>query len=201
MVEIHYYKLLQKKLLMIIALAGRRIDAKDAEAPRFPTENIDKVKKKLGLFLLEKKPDWFISSGACGADLVALEVAGELQINRKMVLPFEAKTFRATSVVDRPGDWGTLFDSIYDELKTAGNIVALGYNKDDDAVYERTNFDILNEADRAYEERSDQSAGNEKKIAIIIWEGKPKDSGDTTDHFRQEARKRGYKIWEINSLH
>ncbi len=186
---------------MVVALAGRRIDAKDAEAPRFPAENIDKVKEKLGLFFLEKKPEWFISSGACGADLVALEVAGELQINRKMVLPFEAKTFRATSVVDRPGEWGILFDTIYDELKTAGNIVALGYDQDDDAVYEKANFDILNEADKANEESDDQSARHAEKIAIIIWEGKPKDSGDTTDHFRQEAVKRGYKIWEINSLH
>lgn len=186
---------------MVVALAGRRIDPKDAEAPRFPTENIDNVKEKLGLFFLEKKPVWFISSGACGADLIALEVAGDLQLDRKMVLPFDAKTFRATSVVDRPGDWGILFDTIYDELDKAGNIVALGYNQDDDAVYEKANFDILNVADKAYAESSDKSTGNEEKIAIIIWEGKPKDSGDTTDHFRQEAIKRGYKIWEINSLH
>ncbi len=186
---------------MIVTLAGRRIDAKDTKAPRFPTENIDKVKEKLGLFLLEKKPDWLVSSGACGADLIALEVAGELQINRKMVLPFDVETFRATSVVDRPGEWGVSFDTIYNELKTTGNVVNLGYDKDDDSVYEKTNFDILDDADKVHKESSDPSAGSKKKIAIIIWEGKPKDSGDTTDHFRQEAIKRGYEIREINSLH
>lgn len=191
---------------MVIALAGRRIDAPDASSPRFPTENIGKIKEKLGLFFIEKKPDWLVSSGACGADLIALDVAGELEINRKMILPFDAETFRLTSVVDRPGDWGTLYDRIYGELKNESNVIDLGYDKDEEDIYEKANFDILNEADKIYNElKNDNSetegVGNEKKIAIIIWEGKPKNAGDTTDHFRQEAMKRGYKIREINSLH
>ena len=181
---------------MVVALAGRRIDAEDVASPRFPTENIEKIKEKLGLFFIEKKPDWLVSSGACGADLIALDVASELEINRKMILPFDAETFRSTSVVDRPGDWGMLFDKIYDELKKEDNVIDLGYNKDDDEVYEKANFDILNAADHI----SKAASPGDKKIAIIIWEGKPKDSADTTDHFRQEAIKRGYEIREINSL-
>lgn len=110
---------------MVIALAGRRIDAEGAASPRFPTENIGNVKEKLGLFFIEKKPDWLVSSSACGADLIALDIAGELEINRKIILPFDAKTFRSTSVVDRPGDWGMLFDRIYDELKKENNVIDL----------------------------------------------------------------------------
>ena len=186
---------------MVIALAGRRIDADDASIPRFPAKNIDKIKEKLSQFFIEKNPAWLVCSGACGADLIALEVAEHLQINMKMILPFRAKTFRETSVTDRPGDWGILFDRIYDELKQEKNIIDLGYDKDDDEIYEKANFDILNEADKIYNKTSNPSAGNEKKIAIIIWEGKPKDSGDTTDHFRQEAVKRDYEIVEINCLY
>ena len=184
---------------MIVALAGRRIDAEDTPSPRFPTENIERIKEKIGLLFIEKKPDWLISSGACGADLIALDVAGELQINRKMILPFKAETFRSTSVTDRPGDWGMLFDRIYDELKKENNVIDLGYDKDEEDIYEKANFDILNEADKMHNESSGTETA--KKIAIVIWEGKPKDSGDTTDHFRQEALKRGYEIREINSLY
>lgn len=183
---------------MIVALAGRRIDAEDAAEPRFPAENIEKIKEKLGLFFIEKKPDWLVSSGACGADLIALGVAGELEINRKLILPFNAETFRSTSVVDRPGDWGMLFDKIYGELKKESNVIDFGYDKDKDDVYEKANFDILNAADNISRAASSSS---DKKIAIIIWEGRPKDSGDTTDHFRQEAVKRSYEILEINCLH
>ncbi len=189
---------------MVVALAGRRIDAEDASSPRFPTENIEKIKEKIGLFFIEKKPDWLVSSGACGADLIALDVAGELQINRKMILPFHAETFRSTSVTDRAGDWGNLFDRIYGELKNENNVIDLDYDKDGDDVYEKANFDILNEADKIYSELKNdnsQSGVGNKKMAMIIWEGKPKNSDDTTDHFRQEAIKRGYEILEINCLH
>ncbi|MEO8111669.1 MAG: hypothetical protein ABI594_16605 [Ginsengibacter sp.] len=188
---------------MVVALAGRRIDAEDASSLRFPTENIEKIKEKLGLFFVEKKPEWLVSSGACGADLIALDVAGELEINRKMILPFDAETFKSTSVTDRPGDWGILFDRIYGELKKESNVVDLGYDKDEEDIYEKANFDILNEADKIYSElkNGNSQPGGAKKIAVIIWEGKPKDSGDTTDHFRQEAINRGYEIREINSLH
>lgn len=184
---------------MIAVLAGRRVDAADAPVARFPLKNVEKVKEKLQRLFTANNIDYLVSSGACGADLIALDVAGHLDISRKMVLPFGAETFRSSSVTDRPGNWGELFDTIHEELKKQSNVITLKYTQDDDEAYEKTNFDILNTADILFEKSND--AGDEKKVAIIIWEGAPKDSNDTTDHFRKEAGKRGYQIEEINSLH
>lgn len=184
---------------MIAALAGRRIDAPGTSEPRFPPGNIDKVKEQLKIFFSENKIDWLVCSGACGADLIGLEAAGESNIKRKMILPFDAVMFRASSVADRPGDWGEKFDAIHDELKKASNIVVLDYDSNDDNVYEKANYDILDIADELL-----QITGNiseQKKVAIIIWEGTPKNSDDTTDHFRIEALERDYIIKEINCLY
>ena len=184
---------------MIATLAGRRIDAPDASKSRFPPENIDKVKERLKNFFSENKIDWLVCSGACGADLIGLEAAKEYNIQTKMILPFDSVTFRASSVVDRPGDWGKKFDVIYNDLKNKLNVLELDYDKDDDNVYVKTNYDILNTADELLQDTGKVS--EEKKVAIIIWEGAPKNSDDTTDHFRMEAEERDYIIKEINCLY
>lgn len=184
---------------MVAVLAGRRVDAADAPAERFPMQNVEKVKEKLRLFFIANSIDYLVCSAACGADLIALDIAGQLNISRKMVLPFDAETFRSSSVTDRPGNWGKLFDTVYKELNAGPNVIILNYGKDDNDAYEKTNFDILNTADLIFEKLKE--TGDRKKVAVIIWEGAPKDSNDTTDHFRKEAEKRGYTIEEINCLH
>jgi len=79
---------------MVVALAGRRIDAPDAQASRFPSVLADSVKQKLIICLSSVNATHLVSSGACGADLLALEAAEELGINKTMVLPFDTDTFR-----------------------------------------------------------------------------------------------------------
>lgn len=184
---------------MVVVLAGRRVDAADASAARFPLSNVEKVKEKLKQFFIANIIDYLVCSGACGADLVALDVAGQLSISRKMILPFDAETFRSSSVADRPGNWGELFDAVHKDLKNESNVITLNYAEDDKDVYEKTNFDILNTADSIFEKLNEK--GDTKRVAVIVWEGTPKDSNDTTDHFRKEAEKRGYMIEEINCLH
>ena len=66
-----------------------------------------------------------VSSAACGADLLALEQAGGLGLRRRVVIPFDRERFRAGSVVDRPGDWGGLYDSILDAVGAQGDLVVL----------------------------------------------------------------------------
>lgn len=190
---------------MVVVLAGRRIDADDAQAKRFPLENVDKVRQKIHQSFLIKKPDWLVCSGACGADLIALDVAGKLNIKRKMVLSFEPDIFRASSVIDRPGNWGELFDAVYSDLNKENNVVILNYSEDDKDAYEKTNFEILKKAQTIFKEMKQQSKQSfnsdiKKNVAVIVWEGYPKDSNDTTDHFRREAMRRGYEVEEINCL-
>ena len=184
---------------MVAVLAGRRVDAAETSIPRFPIENVESVKEKIKEVFIENDIQYLVCSGACGADLIALEAAGELKITRKMVLPFDAETFRSSSVTDRPGDWGKLYDTVRKELQLESGVIILNYSKDENDVYEKANFDILNTADLIFEKEN--KMGESKKVAIIVWEGAPKDFNDTTDHFRKEAEKRNYIITEINSLY
>jgi hypothetical protein len=175
---------------MIIALAGRRIDADGTEAVRFPLSNIDKVKEKLKTLFISLTPKALVCSGACGADLLALEVAGELKINRRMVLPFEQSLFKSSSVTDRPGNWGDLFDRIFNEVNKEEKVLVLEYPKNDDESYRKTNIDILNEAGNLAEKYG--HPGN--LAAVIVWEGQPKTENDTTEQFMNEAQSRGFEI-------
>src|SRR5690242_3473732 len=108
-----------------IALAGRRIDPPDGELPRFPLATVPLVLDRLRALFVERGADTLVCSAACGADLVALDVSGALGMRRRVVLPFDAAKFRETSVTDRPGDWGPLYDRIVEAARRAGDLVAL----------------------------------------------------------------------------
>jgi len=180
---------------MVVALAGRRIDATDAKSARFPSELAESVKKRLIDCLKSANATHLVCSAACGADLLALQAAEELIIQKTVILPFDAGTFRSTSVTDRPGDWGIIYDKIVRELKGTEQFIALNYDKEDHKVYEKTNLHILDHAQKIALEHS-----SGQPLALIVWEGKPKDADDTTYHFMQEAKKRGFLIKEINTF-
>ena len=59
----------------VVAVAGRRIDAPDAGVTRFPLHNRDRVRQLIASVLRSQSVSAVISSGACGADLLALDVA------------------------------------------------------------------------------------------------------------------------------
>ena len=110
---------------MIIALAGRHIDSPDADTPRFPEANLGMVRERLRELFRSLRATALVSSGACGADLLAKETAGELGVSRRMILPFEPARFRETSVVDRPGDWGRIYDRILGEVAREEGVMVL----------------------------------------------------------------------------
>ena len=184
---------------MIIALAGRRIDAPDATIPRFPLENAEAVRERIYAFLVDQRATALVCSAACGADLLALDAAGELDILRRIVLPFEQNRFRATSVTDRPGEWGALFDRIIGEVQTAGNLVILGNEGVDDEIFATTNRVILDEAltlaHRAPPDTAEQLSN--AVLAVLVWDGQPRGEGDLTVDFADQARARGLPVSEI----
>ena len=185
---------------MIIALAGRRIDAPGTNPGRFPLAHVESVKNKLVTWLRLAHATQLVCSGACGADLVALQAADELGIIKTMILPFDADTFRTTSVTDRPGNWGSMYDQFVTELKRSNRVIELNYDKNDVAAYLNTNLRILDQAQRMAqsENEKDPHPGSPSKItAVIVWEGKPKDADDSTYHFKTEAEKRNYPVTEI----
>src|ERR1017187_7580444 len=130
---------------MIIALAGRRVDSSDAKECRFPLRNVELVRTRVRAALIEMGAEALVSSAACGADLIALSEAGRLGLRRRVILPFERKRFRETSVTDRPGEWGPLYDHVLNEVEAAGDLVILQDVPDDEA-YSTANRAILDEA-------------------------------------------------------
>ena len=99
---------------MIVALAGRRVDPKDQDPRRFSStpESVELVRRRIRDKLLNLQASVLVSSAACGADLLALAEAGELGLRRRIILPFDHNEFRSTSVTDRPGNWGPLYDAV-----------------------------------------------------------------------------------------
>jgi hypothetical protein len=175
----------------VAALAGRRIDAADAANARFPLARTEMVRGRLRALLRTERSDALASSAACGADLIALGVAGALGLRRRVVLPFAPERFRQTSVTDRPGDWGPLFDRIIGEVRAKGDLVVLGLDEGDDATYAAANEAILTQAEAF--------AGGEPSqvVAIIVWEGRSRGEGDLTEGFATLARTRGHPVREV----
>ncbi|HEX8248335.1 MAG TPA: hypothetical protein VF599_09200 [Pyrinomonadaceae bacterium] len=183
---------------MIIALAGRRIDESETKTPRFPLQNVPLVKKRLKTLFIEHKAARIVCSAACGADLIALEAADELNLKLHIVLPFEPEIFLETSVNDRPGDWESLFKRIYSK---AERVIILKSNNDDEEVYLEVNRRILEEAAALCNQRNSQqaigqSSGN-NVIAVIVWEGTSRGKDDITEKFALAAKTRNYKLAQI----
>ena len=74
---------------VVIAFAGRRIDAPDAEVARFPASRVDAAEARLEQVIRERGAVALVSSAACGADLVALAVAERLGKPQQYVSRYE----------------------------------------------------------------------------------------------------------------
>jgi hypothetical protein len=177
---------------MILGLSGRRIDATDAEQVRFPLQNVERVTASLRTLLIGTGATWLVSSAACGADLIALSEGGKLGIRRRVVLPFSRDKFRESSVVDRPGDWGELYDEVIAELGTTGDVLIVNA-KDGDDPFRATCQEILYEAGTIGKERR-QDVG-----AVMVWDGNVRETPDYTSEFGDEARARGMAVFEIKT--
>lgn len=174
--------------LAIVALAGRRIDAAGAETVRFPLAVMPNVRQRLRNFFRQENASVLVCSAACGADLLALDEASRLGIRRRVVLPYCREQFRESSVIDRPGEWGPMFDRITEEAERRGDLIVLGLAGEDGA------FAITNEAIIHEAQRLGRVMGiGGRLIAGIIWEGSPKGAGDVTEQFRQFAVAAGFE--------
>jgi len=178
---------------MVIALAGRRVDAPDAIEKRFSPENVERVRREIRDFLKAENATALVSAAACGADILALEVAGELGIRRRVVLPYDKVTFKQSSVIDRPGDWGERYDRILAEVDSKGDLTVDDYDEDEESYF-AANHDILDQAEELAEEMGQQLA------ALVVWNGQARGEEDITGHFLEEAKQRGLKVAEINTV-
>ena len=135
-----------------------------------------------------------VSAPACGADLIALSEAGALGMRRRIVLPFDRQRFRETSVVDRPGDWGALYDEILDEVEDDENVVIVSKATSDEEAFAAANAAILDEA--VIMARQLHLAA----CAALGWDGVSRGEHDVTEEFGAEARKRGLTVIEVKTV-
>jgi hypothetical protein len=178
---------------MVVALAGRRIDAADAIERRFPAKHVPVVRSRLRELLIDIGARALVTSAACGADLIALEVAGELKLRRRVILPFEASRFRDTSVTDRPGRWGEAFDRVIEEAGAAGDVVIVG-SSSAAAAYEAANHAVFDEAGTLGAQLGSSAA------AVVVWNGQSRGPDDFTAQFRDQAERRGLRVYEVSTL-
>ena len=173
----------------VIIEAGRRVDAPDAQAARFPASNVPEVSRRIKKLLSKQNPKAVVCSAACGADLLLLQAADEMRIEQIVLLPSDPLVFRKSSVTDRPGNWGDLYDKI---LKTA-RVEILNLPEGQDGYLE-SNLRLL---DRGHQLAREWGAPAE---ALVIWNGASRGPDDIVDHFLCEARSRMMLVWEISTL-
>jgi len=181
---------------MVIAFAGRRVDAPNAKEHRFPRANVRVVRDRIRDAFAALGATVIVSAAACGADLIALELAAERSMRRVVVLPWESERFRAGSVVDRGVEWGPIYDAIIHDVSARGDLTILGYAAGEADAYDGTNEAILETAARVASEHS----ASEKAVAIVAWNHESRGAADVTEAFLVSARRRGMKVVEVSTM-
>lgn len=185
----------------VLAVSGRRIDAADAEQPRFPLEHAPEVQRAIKSVMCEMQIEALVCSAACGADLLALNAASELNIPAWIVLPFDRAFFRETSVVDRPGNWGRVFDQHMDAAERRGTVRLIDPVVDELEAYSLALDKIL---DLATALASGDGGGSPTKpmgqvSALAVWEGTSRGPGDFTEAFIEKAHQRDMLVRQLLS--
>ena len=175
----------------VAALAGRRVDADHAAESHFPLSEVARVAKELRARFKHCSVGHLVSSAACGADLLALESAISMGITITVVLPSPPLVFRSTSVVDRPGNWGTLFDSIVAAAEQHQRLIVLQFAANDPMGYRAANEVIVQRA-KDYQLST--------KVGFALWDGKPRGASDSTAHFLKLVTEAHFQQEVIDTL-
>lgn len=186
----------------VVAITGRRIDAPGSQIDRFPLESAPAVQTRIRDVLREIGAQAVVCSGACGADLLALSVAEELGIQAYVVLPFARERFRETSVVDRPGDWGPMFDQLIDHAQARGRLDVIEASGSNHDAYLDAVKRIVDEAVELTKHALDgQVAVVAGSLTVVaVWDGEPRGPDDITAYFLAEAQQRGFAAREVLTM-
>ncbi|MEO7522349.1 MAG: hypothetical protein ABIW79_11090 [Gemmatimonas sp.] len=216
---------------MIVAFAGRRVDAVDTavvsadansakainvdadDAPadnadgdnahvssrtasrsRFPAKREPRVREDLRVLFTRVGASVLVASAACGADIIAHEVAGTLGMRRVLLLPTEPSMFRAESVSDRGDGWGERYDLLLREVAQQGDVrvVRLGASLES---YRQLNEALLDVAEGVAE----RTNGAERVLAVAAWDGESYGDDDVTAAFINAARRREMAVEEVRT--
>ena len=184
---------------MIVAVAGRRIDTADAQTPRFPLARRQVVARRIESALRRLNATTVVSSAACGADLLTLAAARKLGLRRRIVLPYRRDWFVVDSVIDRPGRWRALYESVCDEAQATRSLVTLRERRGTEEAFRAATDSIIDEAVRLAEREPplDPAA---KLAVLIVWEGAPRGPDDMTAYMMEKVREAGGRVAQVLTL-
>lgn len=190
---------MERRGIVVVAVTGRRIDAPNSQIERFPLAQVDAVKALIRELFQDVDAQAIVCSAACGADLIALDVASELGIEAHVMLPFAQEKFRETSVVDRPGEWGPLFDQLVEDAQRQGRLHLTKSAGSDHKAYLDAVTAILDQAAALARltAHGQAAASPSVAMAVAVWDGEPRGPDDITAYFIDEARKRNYTVHEV----
>ena len=179
--------------MTVIAVAGRRIDS-SPDGERFPLRNADLVRGRIGEVFDQFRARTLVVSAACGTDLLAIEAARMRAIRVRIILPFVASHFRETSVTDRPGDWGPVYDAAIADARMRNDLLELSH----DDLPEQAAYLAVNERLIAEVWALAAQAG-ESALVITATEGKSHDPADITADFERRARETGIAVIHVGT--
>lgn len=173
--------------LKVAALAGRRIDGPSSKFVQFPLTSVPKVTAALRELFEEREFTNLVCSAACGADLVAVESAKLLGMTIDIVLPYSPSKFRKSSVVDRPGNWGPIYDRVIKDSASQDRLHIIA--SDEEGTYDAATEAILKLAQ--------SMAPPPRVFGVVVWEGRPRDKDDATLDFKLRAENSKMKTYEV----
>lgn len=180
----------------VAVFAGHMIDLPGRAGPRFPPQLERPVRAALHAMLKKLDVGFGFSSGACGSDLIFLEVLLELGGEAHVVLPYEREAFLRDSVQIVPeAHWA---DRFQDVLARAREVVTVsGQRLSEGSV----SYDYANQVMLGLAIIRAEQLGTELK-PVAVWDGAPGDAGGGTASNIDLWQRLGYavEIIKLNEL-
>ncbi len=170
----------------VVVFAGHMLDQVGRNPERFPARLADGVKQTIKDWLIQYNGLIGFSSGACGADLLFQEAIQELGGESRIVLPFDAEEFKATSVSYAGDEWSQRFDEV---LGRARVVTASPQRVESSSIsYEYANLVLHGLSTvRAVELQT-------RQMGLVVWDRKSGDGPGGTASVVQQWRTLGLDV-------
>src|SRR4051812_7728548 len=135
-------------VVMIIVYGGCQADEPGRDTPRLPTDAAEVMFVRVRGLLQSLEPKCLVGALASGADIVFARAVLAEGIPLKVLLPFDAATFRKTSVEPAGEPWIGHYDRIITTTdKDKVTIEDAGLDPADADVYRKHNIALLDKAE------------------------------------------------------
>ncbi|MCZ4541350.1 hypothetical protein QNA14_15135 [Dietzia kunjamensis] len=175
---------------MILIYAGSQPDSEGRAEARFPQATEDEITDRIRGLLHDLKPRLVFGALAAGADIIIAEATRKEGIPFKALLPFDADTFRETSVSGSGNRWTQRYDRLIAEV----DFECLDEEVQDSA-YADHNAAMLDAAARIAEDEGE-------RLWCLLIRPTPDSAtkGSVTDDMASRAEGRGLLTLDIDPL-